>query len=449
MPIKIPRLVRDGKTGIYHFRLTLPKALAHASGQTSLYTYLQTREYKQARAKAVLLNLRVEMSKPIIDLSKVRDLLKIDLSRGVFEGDTPEEQERGFKILEKMERIQGQTGAALAAVSDAAPSPSESKRPAQNFTAIVALYLKEASVTLKPATLYKHQQTFKIFSEHIGDLPVNRYLKEGVKAIKTKLLNEGKVGHTINQYLSHLRTFFTFATNNGYSDNQINPVEDLFIKGAKRVVNPRDQFIEDDLKVIFQWTHYRKLAIKPDYFWGPLICLFSGMRIEEVTSLELKSVKIEDGVHFFNIRDAKTRSSVRRVPIHSMLIELGFLKFYAKVKEARSADDRLFWYLKDGHNGTKKNLSRRFSEYLVKIGVKEDSNCFHSLRHTTITRLVARKVNTSTIYQLTGHKGENSAHFDYLHDLPMQSLRDAVEALDFHNMLDLSEFNHLMAYTQF
>jgi hypothetical protein len=108
----------------------------------------------------------------------------------------------------------------------------------------------------------------------------------------------------------------------------------------------------------------------------------------------------------------------------------------------------LFWYLSEGamgkltnHNGTKKNLSRHFSKYLEKVQVKEDDNCFHSLRHTTITRFVARKVNNSTIYKLSGHTSDNSTHYEYLHDLPSTVLQEAVEALDFHELLDLNSFD--------
>jgi integrase len=388
------------------------------------------------------------MSKPIIDLNNIRELLKIDVSRGVFEADTREEQERGLKILEQIGRLHAQSSAQGSSTAAEVPSPSAMpvRPPARNFTDIVSAYLQEAGLTLKPATVYKHQQTFKAFCHHLGDLPVNKYLKEDVKAFKTKLLNEEKTGHTINQYLSHLRTFFTFATNNGYSDNQTNPVEGLLIVGAKKVVNPRDQFYEDDLKTIFKWEHYKKLAIKPDYFWGPLVCLFTGMRIEEVTSLELKHFKTQDGIRILNVRDAKTAAGNRSVPIHSKLIELGFLEYFDEVKNRHGADSRLFWYLNDGHNGTKKNLSRRFSEYLVKIGVKEDDNCFHSLRHTVITRLAARKVNDSTSYQLTGHQSDKSAHYDYLHPLPVPVLKDAVEQLDFHNLLNFEKFDAESAY---
>lgn len=73
--------------------------------------------------------------------------------------------------------------------------------------------------------------------------------------------------------------------------------------------------------------------------------------------------------------------------------------------------------------------------------VKEDDNCFHSLRHTTITRWVARKVNNSTIYKLSGHTSDNSTHYDYLHALPITALKEAVETLDFNELLDLESFD--------
>ena len=112
-------------------------------------------------------------------------------------------------------------------------------------------------------------------------------------------------------------------------------------------------------------------------------------------------------------------------------------------------NDRLFWYLVDGHNGTKKNLSRRFSEYLVKIGVKDPTTCFHSLRHTVITRLASLNVNSSTLFQLTGHVDKMNAHFDYLHPIPMPHLKQAIDMLDFHDRLDFANFNHRLAFTVF
>jgi len=457
VPIKVPRLVRDNKTGIFYFRYTLPRQLAIQANQTSIYTSLRTRNNKQARAMAAMLNYGIEMSKPI-NLGKIRELLKINISEGVFEADTEDEQERGLKILEQMGRLQLAASASPTRSNERHSAPAVAiqpivkaeKRPSRKMSEVEPFYIQEIDATLRPATVYKHKQTLKLFLGQTGDQSVDAYSKDDIKSFKTRMLNEGKVAHTVNQCLSHLRSFFAFATNNGYAKIEQNPVDDMFIKHAKNNIKKRDMFYDDDLAVIFDWKNYRKLAIKPDYFWGPLICLYSGMRIEEATSLELNDIKEQDGVHFFRVSDAKTEAGNRSIPIHSKLIELGFLKFVKLSQSAKNREnDRLFWYLVDGHNGTKKNLSRRFSEYLVKIGVKDPTTCFHSLRHTVITRLSARMVNDSTVYQLTGHVDKKNAHFDYLHALPMLTLQAGIEALDFHERIDLSQFNPAIAFTVF
>ncbi|TKC91705.1 hypothetical protein FAZ69_04490 [Trinickia terrae] len=457
MPIKIPRLVRDSKTGIFYFRYTLPRHLAAQINQTSIYTSLRTRNNKQARAMAAMLNYGIEMSKPI-DLSKVRELLKINIAEGVFEADTEDEQERGLRILEQMASLRQNAAPKPSASPDRIRSAERSPQtaPPQKHThlmaAIVPGYIKEIESSLKPATVYKHKQTLKLFIDQAGDKLIDSYTKEDLTAFKTQMLNAGRVAHTVNQCLSHIKSFFAFAAGNGYAEVKRNPVDDMFIKNAKNAIKKREMFYDDDLAVIFDWKNYQKLAIKPDYFWGPLICLYSGMRIEEATSLEIADIKEQDGIPFFRVLDAKTPAGNRPVPIHSKLIELGLLDFVKRVQSVPDREnERLFWYLIDGHNGTKKNLSRRFSEYLQKLGVKSDATCFHSLRHTTITRFAGLNVNNSTIYQLTGHaeKGKGNAHFDYLHMLPMPTLKAAIEALDFHERIDFSNFNHRRAFTVF
>ena len=436
MPTAMPRLVRDQKSGVYFFRLVLPRSLAQTPAQKCLYVSLKTRENKQARAKAALLNLRIEMSKPFIDLDNIKKLIKIDLKNGIFEADTPDEQERGLKILQAM----GQPTAAKVPMPLLATNTKQYK-----FSVVVEEFTKELSATLKYATLYKYKKAFEFFGNYFNDDDISKYTKEDVKAFKSKLLSDGKVAHTINGYIGNLKALFDYSISNGYRQDQNNPAEGLFIKNSKSSLKRRDQFYQDDLESIYDWNTYKKFATKPDYFWAPLICLFSGMRPEEVTSLEVKNFKKEDDIHFIQVKDAKTPAGIRLVPIHSFLIELGLFDYLELVKDR----EKVFWYLKDGHNGTKKNLSRRFSDYLKDIEVKQDDNCFYSLRHTVITRLVARNISNSTIYVLSGHKSDKSTHYNYLHELPIKSLSDAIEQIDFHKKISFADFNWRLAFTVF
>ena len=455
MRAPMPRLVKDSKSGIWFFRWSLPKSHQQTLNQKTLYITLRTRDARLAQCQAALLNLRVEAMKRIPNLNEdaIRKLLEIDLERGIFRADTPEEQERGLQILENIGRIRSQQSNPNPAPS---PAPSHALAPAvvsrqaqlpktPLFSKVADELLKELSLTLKKASVDKYKSTYDQFKDSIGNYFLEDLERTQIKRFKEKLLEQQMVPHTINGHLGRLNALFEFAIKNGYFRGD-NPAANHLIPHSKRAIKSRDKFYDDDLKAIYNWQTYSDMAITPDYFWGPLVCLFSGMRIEECTSLEVKNIKTDDGVVLMHIKDAKTPTGIRFVPVHSFLIKMGFLDYVEEVRQL--GHEGLFWYLSEGamgkltnHNGTKKNLSRHFSKYLEKVKVKEDDNCFHSLRHTTITRLVARRVNNSTIYKLSGHSSDNSAHYDYLHDLPAKALQEAVEALDFHELLDLNSFD--------
>lgn len=444
MRTPMPRLVKDTKTALWFFRWSLPKTWQPRLERKSLYISLKTRELRLAKCLAAVLNLRVETMKKLPDLNKeqLRKMLEIDLERGIFRADTPEELEQGMRVVENIGRIRSAAPAPAGAPLQKAPY-MQPKSPL--FRKVADELIKEISLTLKSSSVYKYKNTFDAYIESKGNRFLEDITRGDIKHFKDSLLEAGKVPHTVNGHLGRLQALFDFAIKNKYLRGE-NPAEHLHIPHSKKAITSRDKFYDDDLKAIYNWSTYQKMAITPDYFWGPLVCLFSGMRIEECTSLEVSSIKSDDGVMLMHVKDAKTPSGVRYVPIHAALIKLGFLNYVDEVK--RLGHSGLFWYLSEGalgklenHNGTKKNLSRHFSKYLKKVDVKQDDNCFHSLRHTTITRLVARNVNNSTIYTLSGHKSEENTHYDYLHSLPAKTLKEAVDRLDFETLLDLNGFD--------
>lgn len=71
MPIKVPRLVRDNKTGIFYFRYTLPRQLAIQAHQTSINASLRIRNNKQARAMACLPFQTVKIMPDLLSFSGI------------------------------------------------------------------------------------------------------------------------------------------------------------------------------------------------------------------------------------------------------------------------------------------------------------------------------------------------------------------------------------------
>lgn len=67
-------------------------------------------------------------------------------------------------------------------------------------------------------------------------------------------------------------------------------------------------------------------------YWGPLIALYTGMRIEEICQSRVSDIREHRGQPFFSVIDGedqelKTETSRRNVPIHEELIRFGFLDF--------------------------------------------------------------------------------------------------------------------------
>ncbi|MDP9902137.1 site-specific integrase [Variovorax ginsengisoli] len=198
----------------------------------------------------------------------------------------------------------------------------------------------------------------------------------------------------------------------------------------------RDKMSDEDLAKIFsqEWwvdgrgnrtAQGRFHAYRPHYYWAPLLALYVGGRLNEIAQLYVDDVNVEGVVPYidFNLNGAdkvdsdgvdagltsdkslKTISSARLVPIHSRLIELGFLDYVAALRA--SGHQRLFPELKfDKKKGYGKAVGSWFNERFLGIRLKMERNgmkTFHSLRHNYATALGAADVPTSDKSDLMGH----------------------------------------------
>jgi integrase len=88
-------------------------------------------------------------------------------------------------------------------------------------------------------------------------------------------------------------------------------------------------------------------------------------------------------------RTVKTEASIRRVPVHSFLIELSLLRYRENIKKARH--NQLFPQLKNGkHRGKGDAVSKFWGRYLDTLGITDSSKTLHSFRHTVRTRLLGQ-----------------------------------------------------------
>lgn len=162
------------------------------------------------------------------------------------------------------------------------------------------------------------------------------------------------------------------------------------------------------------------VILKDGMYWIPLIGLFTGMRLGEIVQMHCADVKEEDGVWYFDVttmsddngelksgqdsKSLKTAQSQRRIPLHGILIKLGFLDYLTVRMKNKQQGLRLFPEIKKGSDGYySHNFSKKFSRYIQAIKVKTPKTVFHSLRHNFKDALDAGGVQDSHQDALMGH----------------------------------------------
>ena len=203
---------------------------------------------------------------------------------------------------------------------------------------------------------------------------------------------------TFNKRFTLLSGVFNYAEREQLLTSS--PAQGLKLKGGASKAEGEKSFGVDQLNLIFSGPLYQdfvqnsqarftpKHELNPHEFWVPLMALFQGMRMEEALQLREDDILEQDCVLCIRIRKAegqsvKTEASIRMVPVHPQLKQLGFVGYLKAIraggfKELFPEATRGKTYGNLSHNYSKKALT-----YLKEVGVwKKRTFVFHSFRHT-------------------------------------------------------------------
>lgn len=209
---------------------------------------------------------------------------------------------------------------------------------------------------------------------------------------------------------------------------------------------------DQHLSLIFESEvslHFLQQSKHPYQKWlPPLGLILGGSRLDELCSLKVEQVGVENGIHYIEIRKGKTKNSVRKVPIHPVLIELGFLKFCEHKKSL--GEDRLFpectHVEKHGH---RKAASRWFGEYLDHLGITDKKYVFHSFRHNVSN--ILNEVDSLKAWRICryfGHAappGASESERSYFKQKKLEHLLPVIKALQFP--IDWTKYKQVTAQT--
>lgn len=305
---------------------------------------------------------------------------------------------------------------------------AEVAKPGGRLIDLFDQYVKENPKAISQATLTQARRDIGTFIELVGeDFPVSKLDKKAVREWKSLLQaypvkaaeiaifkgmsfreiieangrsKEPKrviTAKTVNRYLAAFGAFCNWLTAHDYIP--ANPFTDMYLSVDKTKTNVRP-FTDEERKVLFasplftgcknevKWHVEGDHLIRDHRYWLAHVMMYSGARPGEIAQLLVDDVRQMHGkwvMHFTDEGDdeksLKTKGSFRVVPVHSKLIEMGFIKH---VESQRKAGERRVFPEAErnarGHIASK--FEKKFGTYLTKLGLKNGRGIsLYSFRH--------------------------------------------------------------------
>ena len=240
---------------------------------------------------------------------------------------------------------------------------------------------------------------------------------------------------TIQKYMIRVIQFFSYCFDSGYISKSITAKMNvkIDIDPSERAVLPYEA---SEARKIFEIvTSIKQSGKSPssrieasELYYVTMIAAYSGMRIKEITQLHKEDIVLKDGIYCFNIntndgKTTKTKNSIRFVPIHSKLIDLGLLEYVNSKKSGN-----IF-------KVSNKDFSEIFRSQIQRKFIDKDSKkTFYSFRHYFIDYLVQREVEANLIAQIVGHEKQYKILLNtYAKPINANTLKAKVEMVSYEN----------------
>ena len=240
---------------------------------------------------------------------------------------------------------------------------------------------------------------------------------------------------TIQKYMIRVIQFFNYCFDSSYIGKSITAKMNvkIDIDPSERAVLPYD--VSEARKIFEIVTSIKQSGKSPssrieasELYYVTMIAAYSGMRIKEITQLHKEDIALKDRIYCFNIntndgKTTKTKNSIRFVPIHSKLIDLGLLEYVNSKKSGN-----IF-------KVSNKDFSEIFRSQIQRKFIDKDSKkTFYSFRHYFIDYLVQREVEANLIAQIVGHEKQYKILLNtYAKPINANTLKSKVEMVSYDN----------------
>lgn len=213
---------------------------------------------------------------------------------------------------------------------------------------------------------------------------------------------------------------------------------------ATKTTHRRRPWSESELKILFSQNIFTEYDLPKDKksgedaaYWIPLLGIYTGARLSEIAQLTIDDIEINLNIASICISDSgegqhvKTMAGIRRIPIHTELIRLGFLEY---VQDTINAKHLSLWPLlpkrKEKVGGY---FSNWFGEYRRTLDINKDLD-FHCFRHLVRSQLAKNNTPEPTIDALLGHQISGSIGAKIYTHRSLEDLNNAIQQIRYASL---------------
>ncbi len=430
----------------FYFRMKVPQELRSVLQKREIKKSLKTENKQRASRLAAIYAIRCQ---DMFDALKGRDMTKfpftticVDEAQPFADGTYrlrystdprfPEAEERAVNQI--IDRLETQAAALKAASSpvftELAPEPAPAPAPQKvsspgdiRLSEAIRIYSTTIGYTWKDRYKRSIMLTFDILIEIIGNKMVSDITDiDGVtyfdtlQKIPTHRSNTGDLKdqpilkiltddpekafkrRTVNRHIVCVTSLFDWMRGR-YPCVTYNPFKAHKVARSSLPTADRDKFDDEELTRLFNDTVFTELDFDaPSDYWLPLIGLYTGMRENEISQLDVADITCIHGVWMFHVtndagkplktkdqkKSVKSLASKRYVPIHLELFSFGLEALIAARKS--EGEIRLFPELPYKNGSFSYKASKDFKRMRRRHGLGLGKD-FHSFRHTVATAL--------------------------------------------------------------
>ena len=274
--------------------------------------------------------------------------------------------------------------------------------------------------SLKEYTCSRKLMNLERFIGWYGDKDIRSVQKKHVSEFLSELIErENYAKNTIDGILGDLSSFFNWAEGSGLvSHNPVNGV-------SKVIPIPKGKSIDDQSNLpysndmLFRW--FEHIKDEPMIFGISCIGLYSGMRLDEICSLKKEDV-VDD---CFRVTEGKTKSSIRKVPIHRIILPM------VEKLIGTSNNEFLLSDLRTRGNDRSHYVGKLMTTRRKQLGFEKRKYTFHSFRSNFMTEMDNNGTELSVTETLVGHSHKNLVRDVYSSGVRMERLRNAINQLSY------------------